>query len=92
MKIDPASIRIEVKEGETPRIHIETGPYSGVVYSYVSASFPDENEPILKFEYTIHESPVEIVASEFEHAIGDILVELIRSQLESGEIVYHGGT
>lgn len=72
-------------------LEIQTGYYSGTIFSYGAVSFPDPNEPILQFGHTVHECNVDTDTDDFRNFIGDILVEIIESELESKTVVYTGG-
>lgn len=79
-------------EGESIRaLEVQTGQFVGTVYSYGEVKFPEGEEPILWFEYTIHESKGDTNSEEFKNFIGDILVEIIDHYLETQEIVFKGG-
>jgi hypothetical protein len=67
--------------------------FNDVVFNFGAVEFPDENEPILRFDYNIIEGDVKAnKKKEFEQTIGDILVELIEQALKKQELIYRGGT
>lgn len=73
-------------------IHLTSGPFKGIIYSYGKVQFIEEGETLrLKFEYDLEES-YQIDEAEFKNYIGDILVELISEGLLKNEIIFTGGT
>jgi hypothetical protein len=72
-------------------IEITDGEYVGTVFSYGEVDFPDPEEPILSFEYTVHHSDVDTINERFKNRIGDILVEMIEDSLKKNETVFSGG-
>lgn len=79
------------KEGDSIiAIELTSGRYSGVIYSYGKVEFPDELEPILSFEYILHEGNIEEVDN-FKKTIGDILVEIIEESVKNRTTVFSGG-
>lgn len=65
-------------------------PWIGVQYTIGEVSFPDENEPIMSFEYDIISGVVEDRPA-FEKYVGDSLVEMIIAGLEDSSVVFKGG-
>ena len=67
--------------------------FNNVVFNFGAVEFPDENEPILRFDYNIIEGDVKVnKQKDFENTIGDILVELIEQALKNKDLIYKGGT
>ena len=67
--------------------------FNDVVFNFGAVEFPDEDQPILRFDYNILEGDVKVhKQKEFENTIGDILVELIEQALTKQELIYRGGT
>ena len=67
--------------------------FNNVVFNFGAVEFPDENEPILRFDYNIIEGDVKLnKQKDFENTIGDILVELIEQALKNKDLIYKGGT
>jgi hypothetical protein len=69
---------------------LTSGKFSGVIYSYGEVSFPDENEPILHFEYVLHKGEIDNL-DEFRDIIGDILVTVLEESMVNQSTVYYGG-
>ena len=88
------------REGDTwANICILESKYRGIIYNYGKVSVPDENyldaegNLPLRFEYTIVET--KDVEEEnlrkdpdFKNLLGDILVDILTEQLESGNLAY----
>ena len=72
-------------------IEITDGEYVGTVFSYGEVDFPDPEEPILSFEYTVHKSELDTTTEKFKNRLGDILVEMIEDSLKKNETVFSGG-
>jgi hypothetical protein len=67
--------------------------FNDVVFNFGAVEFPDEDQPILRFDYNIIEGDVKVNRKvAFEQTIGDILVELIEQALTKQELIYRGGT
>ncbi len=71
-------------------IKILNGEFAGVVYRIGEVSFPDEDEPLLRFSYDIVWGDVDDIQA-FEKFIGDSIVEMLKEQLAKGEAVFKGG-
>lgn len=87
---------VEQYETATEAIRLTDPPYAGIIFSYGRVEFPedqmDNENCTLSFDYTIHDDAgVEYVKEEFEHYLGDFLVELIMYGISKNEIVYTGG-
>lgn len=72
-------------------IEITDGEYAGTVLSYGKVDFPDPDEPILSFEYTVHKSEIDTTTEKFKNMLGDMLVEMIEESLKENETVFVGG-
>lgn len=67
--------------------------FNDVVFNFGAVEFPDEDQPVLRFDYNIIEGDVKVDRKVyFEQTIGDILVELIEQALQKQELIYRGGT
>lgn len=84
-------------EDETQCVGIKGGTFEGVIYKYGKVSIPDPEElgeksdlP-LSFHYDIVDNnsiPKEWFAEEFNNLIGDILVDILDSQLKEGTVQF----
>ena len=80
-------------------VHIKflEGPYTGTIFKYGKVKFKEENDQVyLLFAYDVLESPVKKPAklekdSDFKNYIGDLLVEIMSSNMEQ-EVVDETGT
>lgn len=79
------------QDGDT-FITITEGPFEGITYKYGRTWFPDEDEPVLSFEYDIIAASKKYDKIEFEKEIGVILHELLRKAVADQSVVYSGGT
>lgn len=71
------------------------GQYEGLVFSYGKVELIEDDvsdELRVKFEYDIHHAIENTDESELIPYLGDFLVFLITSQLDSNELIYAGGT
>lgn len=87
-------VSTDVTEDGFYKVKILSGKFSGCVFNFGKVEFPNENEPILSFEYN-HldgENGGEDSKKEYETTIGNILVELIRKAIENRELIFTGGT
>jgi hypothetical protein len=74
------------------KVKIQSGEFTGIIFNFGKVEFPDENEPILKFEYNLLEGAVEDSRKQiFEKTMGDMLVDLLRKAMEQKEISFKGG-
>jgi hypothetical protein len=74
------------------KIIIIDGAWAGAVFTIGSVRFPDEDKPILQFDYDLETPTPENNIKDLENTIGDILVDMIQRGLEKQELVYKGGT
>lgn len=72
-------------------IKINSGLFAGICYVLGEVNFPDEDEPILQFQYDIVEGEPDDVEA-FEKFVGDALVEMLKRSLEDRTTVFKGGT
>ncbi len=72
-------------------IKINQGPFAGISYILGEVTFPDEDEPILQFQYDIVEGEPDDRPA-FEKFVGDALVEMLKKSLEEQTTVFKGGT
>jgi len=84
-------------DGTSVHIKLLEGPYKGTIFKYGKVKFKEENEQIyLLFAYDVIEStvdkPKKLEKDEtFKNYIGDLLVELMSSEIET-EIIDETGT
>lgn len=72
-------------------IKINSGPFTGISYILGEVTFPDDDEPILQFQYDIVEGEPDDREA-FEKFVGDALVEMLKKSLEEQSTVFKGGT
>lgn len=84
----------DVTEDGFYKVKILSGKFDGCVFNFGKVEFPNEDEPILSFEYNHLEGDNggEDSKKEYETTIGNILVELLRKALENRELIFTGGT
>lgn len=84
-------------EKETVHIRLLEGPYKDTVFKYGKVKFEEKNEQMyLLFAYDVLESTVSKPKklekdSDFKNHIGDLLVEIMSSNIEQ-EIIDEAGT
>ena len=76
-------------------IRIDSGEFSDIEYRYGGVAVDTDN-PVLKFDYFIEldeygELINEDAKTRFQNVIGDILMDMLQSQLDKGEVIYSGG-
>lgn len=81
----------EVNDDGFYKIKILSGEFSGCLFNFGRVEFPDENEPILSFDYNLLEG-VAADKEKFETTIGDILVQLLQKALDNQELIFKGGS
>jgi len=85
------------EDGTAVHIKFLEGPYTDTIFKYGKVKFKEENEQVyLLFAYDVLESPVEKPAKlekddDFKNYLGDLLVELMSSNIEQ-EIIDETGT
>lgn len=80
--------------GDVHALTLTTGNFAGIVFSYTSVSFKEENldnEDKLKiqFEYHVHEVPLALKGYDkeaFEQELGDFVVELLYYGIERDKL------
>ena len=77
-------------------IRLLDGPYKDTVYKYGKVGFEEKNEQVyLQFKFDVIESPLKVKKLEkdldFKNYIGDLLVEIMSSNIEQ-EIIDETGT
>ena len=94
------------EDGGTARVMICEGKYESFVYRYGAIKLAEEDEDgngILQFDYDLESAPEDYVVegnedaqkAEFEHIVGDILVDIITKAVEKQdgfELDNPGGT
>ncbi len=81
----------EVNDDGFYKIKILSGEFSGCLFNFGRVEFPDENEPVLSFDYNLLEG-VAADKEKFETTIGDILVQLLQKALDNQELIFKGGS
>jgi hypothetical protein len=82
---------------QTVHIRLLDGPYKDTTFKYGKVKFKEENDQVyLLFAYDVLESPVKKPAKlekddDFKNHIGDLLVEIMSSNVEQ-EIIDEAGT
>lgn len=73
-------------------IKLTSNDYSGIIYTYGQVRLIEEEDTLrVQFEYDIVENPVGVLDSNFKNHIGDILIDILDSQLSKNQVVYTGG-
>ena len=77
----------EYEDADLARIKLTSDKFNGIIYHYHTVQFvgKENDEAVLKFDYDIVESPIDMDVDsltkedhkEFETLLGDILVEII---------------
>lgn len=78
------------ENGET-HITILHGPFAKTVYKYGKVWFPDESEPVLSYDYDLISTPLKFDKKAFEQFAGEVIVEILRSQINDQSVIYKGG-
>lgn len=93
-KLPNYQIRFDEEPDSTDhyKIAIVDGDWAGAVFTIGSVRFPDEDKPILQFDYNLESPTPENNITDLENTIGDIIVDMIKRGLEKQELVYKGGT
>ena len=92
----------EILEKSTPDgfkiIKILDSIYKDIEFTFSRVAFEEkDDELILNFNFDVFSDPFEIVKTEdektnFGQYIGNILTELLKAQVEAGEVIYSGGS
>jgi hypothetical protein len=84
-------------DGTSVHIKLLEGPYKGTIFKYGKVKFKEENEQIyLLFAYDVLESPIDKPRKmekdeQFKNYLGDLLVEIMGSNIEQ-EVIDETGT
>ena len=84
-------------DGTSVHIKLLEGPYKGTIFKYGKVKFKEENEQIyLLFAYDVLESPIDKPRKmekdeKFKNYLGDLLVEIMGSNIEQ-EVIDETGT
>jgi len=77
---------------EVIALEILEGKFKGSLFSFGKVEFPNPEEPILNFEYTLHQGYCsDDNKEEFKNCIGDILVGILEESLKDKTTVFKGG-
>ena len=84
------------EDEETVHIRLMEGPYKDTIYKYGRVGFEEKNEQVyLQFKFDVIESTIKTKILEkdldFRNYIGDLLVEIMSSNIEQ-EIIDETGT
>ena len=84
------------EDEETVHIRLMEGPYKDTIYKYGRVGFEEKNEQVyLQFKFDVIESSIQKKKLEkdndFRNYIGDLLVEIMSSNIEQ-EIIDETGT
>lgn len=84
--------QVEYLEGDEglPFIRILDEAYAGVCVRLGAVSFPDEDEPVMQFQYDIIEGAVSDIKT-FEQDLGDFIVSAIEERLRAKSLLFAGG-
>ena len=68
--------------------------FSGIQFKYGKVQFLEQEDNLtLKYHYDIIESKIEDSdKAEFEHLIGDVLMQMLSDGVKNNDLVYSGGT
>lgn len=73
-------------------IKLTSNEYQGIIYSYGKVNLIEEDGLLrVQFSYDLHECDQELDREKFKNHIGDILIDILDSQLIKNEVVYTGG-
>ena len=73
-------------------IVINHGPYKGIVFKFGRVWFPDENEPVMSFDYDVVSEQKPEPLEPFLNFIGIVLQNLLRKAVDEQTAIYTGGT
>lgn len=77
-------------------VKVTKGKYENVLYKYNKVSFQEDDDgnetATISFDVTVLDGIVEPKNEEFDKLCGDILVDILRNALESGEYEIGGNT
>lgn len=89
--MNKSQVDIVFREGESPLVKVKSGPYEGLAFVLGAVSFPDENKPIMRFNYDIIQGKFGRTQM-LEQEIGDLIQELILERLQDKTLIYANGT
>jgi len=82
--------------GAIEALSFTDGPFAGIIFSYSKVQLLEDtknDQLALKFDYDILENPLaEFEVEEFEQALGDHLVDLLKNGIDANTLIYTGGT
>ena len=83
-------------EGDLHALSFTDGNFAGIIFSYRSVSFNEENPEklVLKFEYDVHEVPPHLKDYDkkaFERELGDFVIQLLYYGLERDKLGFIDG-
>lgn len=81
---------IDSKGDKVVAFELTSEEHTGLIYSYGVVKFPEDNEPVLQFEYTLHEGTI-TNQEKFRTTIGDILVSVIEESMVNKDTIFTGG-
>ena len=74
-------------------ITINHGDFTGLKFAFGRVWFPDENKPVLSFEYDVLNGEVEPeFKKELHELLGGILAAILEKSINEGTTVYANGT
>ena len=93
MSLESILNTLTIKPGDEDAYHItiNEGAFRGTTYKYGRIWFPDDNEPIMSFDYDVISDPKPVFKEQFEQLIGEILHEMLKKSIEERTTVYTGG-
>lgn len=88
-----SDVTVEYKD-KVGVITVINGDFTGTKFSYGKVWFPNEDEPVLAFEYDILSETYWLPerADAFKQEAGQLLEAMLRKQIEDGDLVFKGGT
>lgn len=77
---------------DSTHMTVMSGPFEGTTFKYGRVWFPNEEEPVLSFDYDLISTPLKFDKAAFEQYAGEVIIEILQSQIDNQEVVYSGGT
>ena len=77
--IDKAHVEYLEGDDGVPYLRIIDGEFTGISLKIGAISFPDEDQPVMQFQYDIIEGTLDDVRL-FENALGDFIVRLLEER------------
>ena len=92
--LEPSQVRASACDGHNDTLTILTGPYEGLQFRYDVVWLDDKQpEKGIQFHYTcLNGTPNPDDKEDFEHAIAYMLHKQYWTNLETGNLVFSGGT